>query len=375
MIQGISDGFRIGYDYKLHRTRKTTRKMKSAESHASVVQEYIFKECREEWLLGPFDPSLKEFSQIHASRFGVIPKGTSGKWRLTLDLSSLAGFSINDGISLEYCSLSHTSVDKAAKLAGSLGPHCCLAKVDIQSAYRIIPVHPDDRLLQGIVWQGNLCVDAALPFGLRSAPRIFTAMADALEWRGKFEGITHIIHYLDDFLILAPPGGSRCKQELEGLLALFGRLQVPVAAEKVEGPSTRLTFLRIKMDTSRMCLRLPSEKLDNLKRMVADWLLKKSCLIRDLQSLVGKLQHASKVVQLGRAFLRRLFELLKGRPKGQQLVHLCAAFRSDLMWWHVFLESWNGVGLLQGQLGSIPDINLFTDASGSFSASAWFNSF
>ena len=191
-------------------------------------------------------------------------------------------------------------------------------------------------------------MDAALPFGLRSAPRIFTAVADVLEWRAKFEGITHIIHYLDDFLILAPPGSSRCRQELEGLLALFGRLQVPVAAEKVEGPSTRLVFLGIVIDTSRMCLRLPSEKLDNLRTMVADWLPKKSCLIRDLQSLVGKLQHASKVVRPGRTFLRRMFELLKGRPRGQQFVRLSAAFRSDLMWWHMFLESWNGVGLLQG---------------------------
>ena len=95
----------------------------------------------------------------------------------------------------------------------------------------------------------------------------------------KVEGITHVIHYLDDFLILTPPGSSKCKQELEGLLALFGRLQVPVAAEKVEIPSTQLIFLGIKMDTSTMCLRLPSEKLDNLKTMVADWLLKKSCLI------------------------------------------------------------------------------------------------
>ena len=76
-------------------------------------------------------------------------------------------------------------MDEAAKLAVSLGPHCCPAKVDIQSAYKIIPVHPDDRLLLGMVWQGNLFVDAALPFGLRSAPWIFTAVADVLEWRAK----------------------------------------------------------------------------------------------------------------------------------------------------------------------------------------------
>ena len=89
-----------------------------------------------------------------------------------------------------------------------------------------------------------------------------------------FEAITHIIHYLNDFLILTPPGSSRCGQELEGLLALFCRLQVPVAAEKVEGPSTQLVFPGIGMDTSRMCLRFSSKKLDNLRTMVIDWLPK-----------------------------------------------------------------------------------------------------
>ena len=70
-----------------------------------------------------------------------------------------------------------------------------------------------------------------------------------------------------------------------------------------------------------------------------------------------------------------MFELIKGHPKGHQFVCLSTAFRSDLMRWHVFLESWNGVGLLQGQLGSVPVINLFTDASGSFGAGAWFGTF
>ena len=82
----------------------------------------------------------------------------------------------------EYCSLSYTSVNKAAELVWKLGPQCLLAKVDIQSAYRMIAVHPEDRLLLGMVWWGNLFIDAALPFGLRSVPRIFTAVADVLEW-------------------------------------------------------------------------------------------------------------------------------------------------------------------------------------------------
>ena len=57
-----------------------------------------------------------------------------------------------------------------------------LAKNDIQKAYRNIPVHPQDRMLLGMMWEGSLFVDSALPFGLRSVPKSFTAVADAAKW-------------------------------------------------------------------------------------------------------------------------------------------------------------------------------------------------
>ena len=55
-----------------------------------------------------------------------------------------------------------------------------MAKFDIESAYRIVPVHPEDCFLLGMCWQGNLFIDLALPFGLHSAPFIFNAIADLL---------------------------------------------------------------------------------------------------------------------------------------------------------------------------------------------------
>ena len=64
----------------------------------------------------------------------------------------------------------------------------------------MVPLHPDDCLLLGMQWEHNLyveIVDETLPFGLRSTPRIFTAIADALQWRARFQGSEHILHYLD----------------------------------------------------------------------------------------------------------------------------------------------------------------------------------
>ena len=77
-----------------------------------------------------------------------------------------------------------------------------MIKVDMRNAYRVIPIHPDDRGLMGMTWEGLVFIDTALPFGLRSAPKIFTAIADAAEWIVKQQGVEFIIHYLDDFLIV-----------------------------------------------------------------------------------------------------------------------------------------------------------------------------
>ena len=72
----------------------------------------------------------------------------------------------------------------------SLGWGTLLAKFNVESAYRIIPVHPNDRYLLGMQWEGNYFVEMALPFGLRSAPYIFSSVADLAEWVLKKNSMT-----------------------------------------------------------------------------------------------------------------------------------------------------------------------------------------
>ena len=369
ITNGIREGFRIGYDYRSHKCKKATSNMRSATDHPEVIREYIAKECAEGRILGPFDPNL--LPEVQISRFGVIPKRNSSGWRLILDLSSPEGWSVNDGIDPDLCSLSYVSIEDAARAIVKSGQGSKLAKIDIKNAYRIVPVHPEDRVLLGMVWDEGLYVDAVLPFGLRSAPKVFTAIADALEWVIKREGVQKLFHYLDDFLIVAPPASKQCEEDLQKLLVIFDRLHIPVAASKLEGPTECLTFLGIEIDTQVMVLRLPASKLEELRLLVAQWQGRKFCMKKDLQSLVGKLQQASKVVRSGRTFLRRMFELLKGTSKKQHFIRLNTSFRSDLMWWNLFLESWNGISMLEDPAWKSVPFHLYTDASGSFGCGAW----
>lgn len=69
-----------------------------------------------------------------------------------------------------------------------------LVKVDICNAYSVVQIHPDDRWLMGMLWDGSLFVDTALLFGLRSAPKILMSLADAAEWIVQQQGLNFMIH-------------------------------------------------------------------------------------------------------------------------------------------------------------------------------------
>ena len=260
ILDGIQYGFRIGFSRRQHLV-PAIRNAPSAMEHPEVVEQYLTDEISAGRMIGPFSESDIPGCQI--SRMGVIPKGhTPGRWRLITDLSFPPGASVNDGIDPEVCSLQYTSVEKVARVAQRLGKGALLAKVDIQAAI----AH---------CWGssgGDACYfDVMLPFGLRSAPKIFTAVADALEWCLRRSRVSHIDHYLDDYITMGAPATSECQHNLSLILDKCETLGVPIASEKLVGPSTCLTFLGIEIDTEEGVMRLPAEKLARIQSQIRDW--------------------------------------------------------------------------------------------------------
>ena len=346
VCDGIRDGFRVGFSYGTSVCKRAVGNMKSVKEHKEVVEAYIGGERQAGRVLGPF--SKESFLHVQVSPFGVIPKSEPGKWRLILDLSAPEGCSVNDGISKEICSLSYMSVDDVAARVVKMGRGSLMAKFDLKAAYRNVPVHPDDRWLLGMMWDDGLYVDTVLPFGLRSAPAIFNAVAEALAFVIRGQGVIWLDHYLDDFIVVGSPRTTECQEGLQIALDTCCRLGFPVADEKTVGPATLITFLGIEVDSVGMQLRLPMVKLKKLKELVASWRKRKGCRKRELQSLAGHLNHACKVVRPGRRFLRGIFGLLSQFGRRDHMIRLNAGFRADLEWWHAFVADWNGVSMIRG---------------------------
>lgn len=366
ILQGIKSGFRIGFN-RAQPLRPATSNLCS--SNPSVIFEYLEREVSltRMWKY----PRHCSPPGIHISPLGVIPKKNKpGKWRLIVDLSSPAGFSINDGISHEFSSMKYTSLDHLTYLVNSVGRGALLVKADIKEAYRMIPIHPHDQHLLGIKWNDSYYVDRMLPFGLRSAPKIFSAVADGLQWILTQRGISNLLHYLDDFIFVAPSVEQAVSHKFT-LISSFQHLGVPLEPSKLEGPSTCLTFLGIEVDTEALMLRLPKQKLLRLKQELSHCLLRKSITKRELQSLTGSLQFATKVIRPGRSFLRQLYAMQAIGSHPAHHIRLNSAARADIVWWHLFAEDWNGISILWDSSTLRPEFNVFSDASGSWGCGAY----
>ena len=168
-------------------------------------------------------------------------KHSADKWRLILDMSHPKGSSINDGIDKQLCSLSYIKVDDVVQHIIALGRGC---KLDIESAFRNIPVHP---MIGNSLACNGTNIDTVLPFGLRSAPQIFNCIAATLQWIARHYGMTFLEHFLDDFITAGAPNTNECETSLYILMIFCCILGLPLATEKREGTATCLTFLGLTL--------------------------------------------------------------------------------------------------------------------------------
>ena len=140
--------------------RSAKQNMLSAKQNPEVVTNYLQSELADSNIIGTFPPH--SLPGIHINRIGSIPKKHQpGKWRLITDLSAPKGSSVNDAINPQLCSLSYITVQEVAAKAIELGKGLLISKIEINSAYRLIPVCPHDCKWLGIQWQNQIYIDGS----------------------------------------------------------------------------------------------------------------------------------------------------------------------------------------------------------------------
>ena len=268
LCTNLGVGARIGFEGQ--RTPRFSKNLPTALNQPSIVTSNLEHEVSLGRAAGPFE--TPPFPNFQVSPIGLVPKKNSKKFRTIFHLSfpKSDSTSINASISKDDFSLQYVTIDTAIQGIKRFGHDCFLAKTDIESAFRLIPVHPDDYELLGMYWEGKYYYDKVLPFGLRSGPYLFNQLSDTIEWilQNKCM-ISFVCHILDDFLIMELPSeltphDSACQQSLTAMMLAFKILNIPVAPNKTQGPATVLEFMGIILDSVRMEARLPADKIERL---------------------------------------------------------------------------------------------------------------
>ena len=118
----------------------------------------------------------------------------------------------------------------------------------------------------------------------------------------------------------------------------------------------------ITLDVTRSLAMLPEDKLSRCRELLREAIARKTMTLRELQSLLGHLNFACRVVVPGRAFLRRVYALTQKVKKHYHHVKITKEVRADLGTWcdnrppSGWLRGAKPLGPFLGPLTSFPSV-------------------
>lgn len=333
LLDGIRNGFHI-VDPHAPIQPSSLPNHKSALDNYDATTSLIAKEIE----LGRY--AVASIPPTIVSPLGLIPKTDNGH-RLIHDCSAPSGRSVND--SAVHCDKqTYESIDTAVDYLKS---GYFMAKVDIKSAYRAVAIHPASYRATGLSWtidgERLVLIDKRLPFGARPAPSIFHRLSQSIKRMMARRGHTSVIAYQDDFLVIAESYDT-CLQAWMDLIRLILKLGFDISYSKLAPPSTDMTFLGVRLRSDTMTLSLPPDKLTSIKSCLHNFKSRTRATKRQLQSLAGKLNHASRVVRGGRTFIRRLLTAIHKLRMPHHKARIQGALLGDISWWCTYIDRFNG---------------------------------
>lgn len=256
----------------------------------------------------------------------LVPK-PDGSSRFILNLKHLNSFVVKE----------HFKLEDSRSVSKLLEKGMFMASLDLKDAYYTIPIHRTHRKFLRFRYNGCLYEFLCLPFGLSSAPYVFTKILKPVASYLRRRGFLSII-YLDDILLLGQ-SKERCLENVHATLSLLESLGFVINREKSHlVPSCVRTYLGFIFDSDRMSMRLPPEKIENIKLRVQDLLRRSSVKIRDFASLVGYLVSCCPAVNGGWSHTKsceraKICALRRCEQGYEGSMTLSEEVRSELSWW------------------------------------------
>ena len=177
-----------------------SKNLKTIDQHPDVVHQKMRQEIDSGRVGGPF--LKRPIPTLRVSPLGLVEKKTPGDFRLIHHLSFPEGNSLNDFIDPDLCSVQYISFDEAVHMVQDAGERCLTAKLDIKSAFCLLPVSPSDFDLLGFKFESEYYFDKSKPFGCSISPATWEKVSCFLEFLVKQESKGgNVKHYVDDFRV------------------------------------------------------------------------------------------------------------------------------------------------------------------------------
>eukprot|EP00854_Cymbomonas_tetramitiformis_P025132 gene25132-biopygen25988 len=244
------------------------------------------------------------------SALGMVERLRKGKlkYRPVWDYSRPSFVGVNDWINLQKDEF--TSVKDAYAL---LRPGMYMEKVDLEEAYRSLPVALQYWAAQCFQWRGVRYMDTRSPFGNRALPGIFTRYTRAIVAWMHAQGVP-CVGYLDDFFMVARTAAEA--QEMMDLLIEFVTMSgFKVNRAKCEGPARRMEFLGVLLciDGVRCTASIDEERVQQVTSRLREMRAEAATgpvRRRKLESLLGLLAFCAQVVWGQSLYTRQGFALV-----------------------------------------------------------------
>eukprot|EP00775_Hariotina_reticulata_P005934 gene5934-biopygen7741 len=304
----------------------------SALQESSTISNMLAAEVAQSWVVQV--PTRPRF--VHP--LGAVPKSDGGI-RVIHDHSVPLGSSVNDHE--VYVRYSWDSLDDALQF---VVPHVFMARLDVSAYYRHFMVHPSQWDLQGFEFGGAFYVDSRVQFGLRLAPELAHRFTMFIKRVLHANGVQAVVGVMDDYLLLHADYRT-CLVMLAVAVALLSDLgfDVNLKPGKTVLPAKVQKFVGVVINSARMSLSLPSDKLSSLLQDVTFAVQARTLKRKFLQRLVGKMQWASRVIYGGRVFMRSCTDALSVVLHPGHHASVSSHMRADLRWWLSAAAANNGI--------------------------------
>lgn len=293
------------------------------------------------------------FSPGYYSLIFLVPK-KNGQLRPVIDLSSLN----------RYLHVDKFKMTTPQSVRRALSPADYAVSLDLKDAYFHVPIHPGSWKYLRFSMEDTTYAFVALPFGIASAPQVFTRVFGAIGAFLHRLGI-QIVMYIDDWLIFHRDP-AWLLQTMAELLPFLSSLGVKLNLEKSDlTPRQRFTYIGVEFWTDQILVLPPVDRVTKLQSLITSLLNRDRCLVREFLSLIGQCNSMMALVPLGRMHLRPLQWYLKDRytPSTDPVTKVIRLDREALV---AMTRFWMDTSLLRQGAPLHPPkpvVTLVTDAS------------